>query len=85
MGHRQAFAWIDEWIKMDYADVKKYEIKLQQETNIILQQNESPPSIADNLALADEFDSASNSPAAITPTTPDQSTVKKGYFASWWS
>lgn len=84
MGHRQAFAWIDQWINMDYEDVKKYEAKLQQETNIILKQNDVP-SIADNLALADEFECSSSTPSAITPATPEKTIEKKGYFSSWWS
>lgn len=73
---------------MNYDDVKKFEAKLQEETNIILKHQE-PLSVADNLSLADEFDSPSNShsnsPSAITPSTPDQSTARKGYLSSWWS
>ncbi|XP_070579315.1 cytoplasmic phosphatidylinositol transfer protein 1-like [Ptychodera flava] len=33
LGHRQAFAWIDEWIDMTKEDVRNYEKKLQEETN----------------------------------------------------
>lgn len=33
LGHRQAFAWIDEWIDMSMQDVRDYERQLQEETN----------------------------------------------------
>lgn len=34
VGHRQAFAWIDEWYDMKMEDVRKYEKALHEETNI---------------------------------------------------
>ena len=33
LGHRQAFAWIDEWYGMTEEDVRVYEAKMQAETN----------------------------------------------------
>lgn len=33
LGHRQAFAWIDEWFNMSLEDVREYEKKIQEETN----------------------------------------------------
>lgn len=33
LGHRQAFAWIDEWYDMTLEDVRQYEQKMQAETN----------------------------------------------------
>lgn len=33
LGHRQAFAWIDEWIDMTKEDVREYENKIYAETN----------------------------------------------------
>lgn len=33
LGHRQAFTWIDQWIEMDFAAVREYEKKSQEETN----------------------------------------------------
>lgn len=33
LGHRQAFAWIDEWFGMSVDDVREYEAKMQDETN----------------------------------------------------
>lgn len=33
LGHRQAFAWIDDWISMTIADVRTYECEMQRRTN----------------------------------------------------
>lgn len=33
LGHRQAFAWIDEWYGMSLEQVREYESKIQAETN----------------------------------------------------
>ena len=33
VGHRQAFAWIDEWFGMTLQDVRDFEAKMQEETN----------------------------------------------------
>lgn len=33
LGHRQAFAWIDEWYGMTLEDVRDYEIGMQEKTN----------------------------------------------------
>ncbi|XP_071495707.1 cytoplasmic phosphatidylinositol transfer protein 1-like [Diadema antillarum] len=42
LGHRQAFAWIDEWIDMTEDDVRKYEERLQAETNRKVNQGMRP-------------------------------------------
>ncbi|TSK62599.1 Cytoplasmic phosphatidylinositol transfer protein 1 [Bagarius yarrelli] len=34
LGHRQAFAWVDEWIDMDLDDVREYEKQMHEKTNI---------------------------------------------------
>lgn len=39
LGHRQAFAWIDEWFGMTLEDVREYERKIQEETNRKLRQS----------------------------------------------
>lgn len=41
LGHRQAFAWIDEWVDMTIEDVRNYERQLQAETNQKLGLNNS--------------------------------------------
>ncbi|XP_036395842.1 cytoplasmic phosphatidylinositol transfer protein 1 isoform X2 [Megalops cyprinoides] len=34
LGHRQAFAWVDEWIDMTLDDVREYEKQMHEKTNI---------------------------------------------------
>ncbi|KAJ8363549.1 hypothetical protein SKAU_G00123800 [Synaphobranchus kaupii] len=34
LGHRQAFAWVDEWIDMTLDDVREYEKQMHEQTNI---------------------------------------------------
>uniref|UniRef100_A0A8C3B2E9 Cytoplasmic phosphatidylinositol transfer protein 1 n=1 Tax=Cyclopterus lumpus TaxID=8103 RepID=A0A8C3B2E9_CYCLU len=34
LGHRQAFAWVDEWIDMTLDDVRDYEKQMHEKTNI---------------------------------------------------
>ncbi|XP_017548489.1 cytoplasmic phosphatidylinositol transfer protein 1-like isoform X2 [Pygocentrus nattereri] len=34
LGHRQAFAWVDEWIDMTLEDVREYERQMHEKTNI---------------------------------------------------
>uniref|UniRef100_A0A8C7GL29 Phosphatidylinositol transfer protein cytoplasmic 1 n=1 Tax=Oncorhynchus kisutch TaxID=8019 RepID=A0A8C7GL29_ONCKI len=34
LGHRQAFAWVDEWIDMNLDDVREYEKSMHEQTNI---------------------------------------------------
>lgn len=45
LGHRQAFAWIDEWIDMSMDDVREYERRLQEETNHKLELKRSSSSM----------------------------------------
>ena len=65
VGHRQAFAWIDDWYGMTINDVREYERKMQEETNAKLL-NE----IESSKTSSDTTDSA--------PTTPS---TKKGWFS----
>lgn len=83
LGHRQAFAWIDQWIDMTYEDVRRYEAQLQQQTNSILLKNptNSSPPITPTLASGDGRRLSSS--ASSTPTTP-KSPTKKGYFSWFW-
>jgi len=34
LGHRQAFAWVDDWYDMTLADVRVYESEMQRRTNV---------------------------------------------------
>lgn len=52
LGHRQAFAWVDEWHGMTLEDVRAYERQKQAETNEKVQYNASPQVAKDNEAAA---------------------------------
>lgn len=91
LGHRQAFAWIDDWIEMDIEDVRKYECAMQSKTNTLVQQNasgdlsplESSPSVSP-LESGDLEPSSNTSSVPVTPATPKSpNTAKKSLF-SWF-
>uniref|UniRef100_A0A8D2J6N2 Phosphatidylinositol transfer protein cytoplasmic 1 n=1 Tax=Varanus komodoensis TaxID=61221 RepID=A0A8D2J6N2_VARKO len=43
IGHRQAFAWVDEWYDMTMEDVREYEKSMHEKTNIkVCNQHSSP-------------------------------------------
>ncbi|XP_023067766.1 cytoplasmic phosphatidylinositol transfer protein 1 isoform X2 [Piliocolobus tephrosceles] len=43
IGHRQAFAWVDEWYDMTMDDVREYEKNMHEQTNIkVCNQHSSP-------------------------------------------
>lgn len=91
LGHRQAFAWIDDWVGMDIEDVRKYECAMQSKTNTLVQQNasgdlsplESSPS-ASPLESGD-MESLSNTPSApVTPASPKSPNSAKKSLFSWF-
>lgn len=45
LGHRQAFAWIDEWLDMSIDDVREYERQKQQENNEKFKKSESTTNV----------------------------------------
>uniref|UniRef100_A0A1I8PZW0 Cytoplasmic phosphatidylinositol transfer protein 1 n=2 Tax=Stomoxys calcitrans TaxID=35570 RepID=A0A1I8PZW0_STOCA len=55
LGHRQAFAWVDEWFGMTIEDVRAYERKIQEETNNKLKQ---PNGITENGAANNTCDNS---------------------------
>ncbi|KAK1123502.1 hypothetical protein K0M31_008207 [Melipona bicolor] len=73
LGHRQAFAWIDEWYDMTLEDVRHYEQKMQAETNEKVRlrnmNNEKPPTPTPTSSV----------PSSPLPKSPTQST------RSWFS
>jgi len=82
VGHRQAFAWIDEWFGMTIQDVRDYEARMQAETNekVRLSGSESGTPVSEpgeSEAGGSVFGTPASSPAQ-TPTTP--SGGKKGWF-----
>jgi len=84
VGHRQAFAWIDEWFGMTLEDVRDYETRMQQETNEKVRVNpgSEPGTPLEEEAGGSLFATPSSTPAETptSPTTPGGG--KKGWF-SW--
>lgn len=71
LGHRQAFAWIDEWFDMNLENVRQYEQKMQAETN-------------EKVRLKNQLDETvpqtTSTPSSSMPTTPKSPTQR-----SWFS
>jgi hypothetical protein len=90
LGHRQAFAWIDEWYGMTLEDVRLYEEQMQLETNTKVVGNGGPDmtEMKDENAVHSGGDtiragSTSSTPATHTPTTPNTPCTPKS--KSWFS
>ncbi|KAJ8957335.1 hypothetical protein NQ318_004814 [Aromia moschata] len=86
LGHRQAFAWIDEWVEMTMDDVRKYEASLQQQTNSLLKEKIAETSgSANTQELGAGDNEATPTLTGSPPNTPvsPKSPLKKGYF-SWF-
>ncbi|XP_034951646.1 cytoplasmic phosphatidylinositol transfer protein 1 [Chelonus insularis] len=75
LGHRQAFAWIDEWCEMSLEDVRNYENKMHQATNekIQIKNTEVPKPM--NL-------STSSTSIPSSPKSPTESASRTSWF-SW--
>jgi len=90
LGHRQAFAWIDDWYGMTLDDVRVYEGQMQRETNTKIVGNVEPdmaaakdinePHSTDDTIKAG---STSSTPTAHTPSTPNTPCTPKS--KSWFS
>jgi len=83
VGHRQAFAWIDDWFDMSIEDVRDFEKKMQEETNEKVCRNGSDPTTPEPL----EQEAGGSIPpvsAGSGSTTPTSPSGKKGWF-SWSS
>jgi len=83
VGHRQAFAWIDEWFGMGLEDVREYELRMQEETNEKVRQKCSEPSspVEEEAGGTTPNFVTSLSTPGNTPTSPTGG-QKKGWF-SW--
>jgi len=80
VGHRQAFAWIDEWFGMSLQDVRDYENRMQEETNEKVKMAGSAPPTPQ--PLEEEAGGSAYGTPASTPTSPTGSGQKRGWF-SW--
>ncbi|XP_072376557.1 cytoplasmic phosphatidylinositol transfer protein 1 [Diabrotica undecimpunctata] len=91
LGHRQAFAWIDEWIEMNMEDVRKYESQLQSQTNSLLKQSAGSPSTSvsgpeTSLVGVDGGGDGIQDKTLLGTTPPEtpKTPTKKGYFSNWF-
>ncbi|XP_049776490.1 cytoplasmic phosphatidylinositol transfer protein 1 [Schistocerca nitens] len=96
LGHRQAFAWIDEWHGMTLEDVRAYEGRMQKETNTkVTGGNTEPPSSPRPSTAGAPVDALTNitdTPAALPDTVtssvtpadsvPDTPKTPRSWF-SW--
>jgi len=83
VGHRQAFAWLDDWFHMGIQDVREYERKTQEETNIKVCQKNSVPSTPEPVEEEAGGSTPNFSTPPETPTSPSSNPPgKKGWF---WS
>lgn len=62
LGHRQAFAWVDEWYGMTLEDVREYERKIQEETNKKLNQINGNGNQEENKDSTDEKNKEATTP-----------------------
>lgn len=76
LGHRQAFAWIDEWYGMSQADVRIYESEMQRETN-------TKVSTAQPLSASPGSTTPNMPGTPRTPTTPPSATASPKSWFSW--
>ncbi|XP_056144446.1 cytoplasmic phosphatidylinositol transfer protein 1-like [Lampris incognitus] len=65
LGHRQAFAWVDEWIDMSMEEVREYERATQEATNLKI--GTFPPSIS---ITETPLPSSARSGTNSAPSTP---------------
>ena len=81
VGHRQAFAWIDEWFGMSLQDVRDYEVKMQEETNEKVKMAGSAPQTPQ--PLEEEAGGFAYGTPASTPTSPGSAGSQKRGWLSW--
>ncbi|XP_044728324.1 cytoplasmic phosphatidylinositol transfer protein 1 [Chrysoperla carnea] len=87
IGHRQAFVWIDEWIEMSLEDVRQYEKRMFEETNVMFQsqgggdtlENVTPTPSSPALTASPPKSQPPSRPES-NPSTPSIPTAK-----SWFS
>lgn len=96
VGHRQAFAWLDDWFEMSLEGVREFEKKMQEETNEKVGQlcQSLEPAVATPELLVEEeaggstpaFCTPPSSPTVETPTAaPPLSDLTPGRKKSWFS
>lgn len=84
LGHRQAFAWIDEWYSMSLTDVRIYECERQRETNtkVTHADGEEIDPVVRDVTECSLMNSSSSSKTS-SPSSPKSPGVGKA--KSWFS
>lgn len=81
LGHRQAFAWIDDWYSMTLEDVRSYESTMHDKTNCLVQQ----PGEAQATEVSELGTPTSRTPTSPnTPNTPKTPESAKKSMFSWF-
>jgi len=75
VGHRQAFAWVDDWYGMTMEDVREYEAKMQQETNEKVLKKSRAGSVPDTPDPVEGEAGGATPPFATPPSTTPTSSV----------
>ncbi|KAK2192391.1 hypothetical protein NP493_30g02055, partial [Ridgeia piscesae] len=75
LGHRQAFAWIDEWIELTMEDVREYERKMNEKTNekVGVQNADTLPS--EDTTTPEPLEGATSPPAEGDTSLPTDGTT----------
>lgn len=86
LGHRQAFAWVDEWIEMTLADVRIYECEMQRKTNAKVgnvEDEEQKACVNENKKSSSRNSSSSSKTSSplSSPKSPSSSKTGKSWFA----
>ena len=84
LGHKQAFAWIDDWYDLTMEDLRLWEKEIQSETNKkVVGTNPPTPTTPKEIDLnTSEGGSGSSSRAATTPKTPTSRLAGFNFFTS---
>ncbi|KAF3687458.1 Cytoplasmic phosphatidylinositol transfer protein 1 Mammalian rdgB -like protein beta [Channa argus] len=85
LGHRQAFAWVDEWIDMTLDDVRDYETQMHEKTNIKVcheqqEQSTTNPSSLDDIEIHDKANMTMDEVREFERTIQEATNQKIGMF-----
>ena len=82
LGHKQAFAWIDDWYDLTMEDLRQWEKEMQTETNKkVVGTNPPTPTTPKEIDLNSSSESGGGGgKSAITPTTPKTPTSRLAGF-----
>lgn len=83
LGHRQAFAWIDEWYGMSMEDIRSYEAHMQEETNkkvgntAVLEDGNTASALGDPISTEPIPNPSDSAADRLHPATPMNTPISK--------